>query len=82
MIWSNLMFARHQQTANRRPLVLARFGGLGNHRAPLGFSGDSHACWQTLAYQIGFTSTAANVLQVSGETPIKLSTESPDKTIN
>eukprot|EP01046_Picozoa_sp_COSAG06_P006636 COSAG06_NODE_313_length_17764_cov_4.287235_18_plen_50_part_00 len=40
-------------------------GGLGNHRAPLGFSGDSHACWQTLAYQIGFTSTAANVLQVS-----------------
>jgi alpha-glucosidase len=64
MIWNNLMFARHQQMANQRPLILSRYGGLGNHRAPLGFSGDSHACWQTLKYQIGFTSTAANVLQM------------------
>ena len=63
MIWNNLMFARHQQMVDKRPLVLSRFGGLGNHRAPLGFSGDSHACWQTLKYQIGFTSAAANVLQ-------------------
>jgi hypothetical protein len=63
MIWNNLVFSRHQQTAGRRPLVLARFGGLGNHRAPLGFSGDSPAHWKTLQYQIGFTATAANVLQ-------------------
>lgn len=63
MLWSNLIFARQRQLAGRRPLVLSRWGGLGGHRAPLGFSGDTHACWQTLRYQIGFTATAANVLQ-------------------
>jgi alpha-glucosidase len=63
MLWSNLIFARHQTLAGNRPLVLSRWGGLGGHRAPVGFSGDSHACWATLQYQISFTSTAANVLQ-------------------
>lgn len=55
----------HYQDLNRdghkRPFVFSRWGGLGNHRYPIGFSGDTHVRWKTLAYQPYFTSTAANV---------------------
>lgn len=45
----------------RRPLVFSRWGGLGAGRYPIGFSGDTYATWESLAYQPGFTATAANV---------------------
>lgn len=44
-----------------RPLIFHRWGGLGNHRYQIGFSGDTHITWTALAYQPGFTATAANV---------------------
>lgn len=47
---------------NRRPLVFSRWGGIGAGRYPVGFSGDTHAVWESLAYQPEFTATAANVL--------------------
>jgi hypothetical protein len=34
---------------------------LGNHRYPIGFSGDAHVTWDSLAFQPYFTATAANV---------------------
>ena len=40
----------------------SRFGGLGQGRYPIGFSGDTYATWDSLAYQIGFTTRAGNVL--------------------
>mmetsp|Transcript_18696 Transcript_18696/g.59355 ORF Transcript_18696/g.59355 Transcript_18696/m.59355 type:complete len:901 (-) Transcript_18696:77-2779(-) len=46
---------------NRRPLILSRWGGLGNHRYPLGFSGDQMHDWKGLRFLPYFTSTAANV---------------------
>jgi alpha-glucosidase (family GH31 glycosyl hydrolase) len=45
----------------KRPFVFSRWGGLGNHRTPIGFSGDTFVRWRTLAYQPYFTATAANV---------------------
>jgi len=51
--------ARHNE--NKRPLILSRWGGLGNHRYPLGFSGDQMHNWEGLAFLPYFTSTAANV---------------------
>ena len=46
----------------KRGMVLARFGGLGNHRYQVGFSGDvKHLSWDDLAYQPYFSSTASNV---------------------
>jgi alpha-glucosidase (family GH31 glycosyl hydrolase) len=45
----------------KRPFVFSRWGGLGNHRYPIGFSGDTFVRWRTLAYQPFFTSSAANV---------------------
>ncbi|MES2630257.1 MAG: TIM-barrel domain-containing protein [Bacteroidota bacterium] len=44
-----------------RPLIFHRWGGLGNHRYQIGFSGDTRTTWKSLAYQPYFTSTAANV---------------------
>ena len=42
------------------PLILSRYAGLGSHRYPLGFSGDTFATWQSLHFQPYFTNTAAN----------------------
>ena len=44
----------------KRPLILSRYAGLGSHRYPLGFSGDTFATWQSLHFQPYFTNTAAN----------------------
>ena len=45
---------------NQRPLILSRYAGLGSHRYPLGFSGDSHCTWESLRFQPYFTANAAN----------------------
>lgn len=44
----------------RLPLILSRFAGLGSHRYPLGFSGDTTIFWSVLRFQPYFTATAAN----------------------
>ena len=44
----------------KRPLILSRYAGLGSHRYPLGFSGDTFMTWQSLQFQPYFTNTAAN----------------------
>lgn len=43
------------------PLILSRYSGLGSHRYPLGFSGDTFVTWKTLEFLPYFTSTASNV---------------------
>lgn len=47
--------------AGRRPLTFSRFAGLGSHRYPVGFSGDTIISWASLDFQPYFTATAANV---------------------
>ncbi|MEM7113613.1 MAG: TIM-barrel domain-containing protein [Chloroflexota bacterium] len=49
------------RNGNKRPFIFSRWGGLGNHRYPIGFSGDSIVTWESLAFQPYFTATAANV---------------------
>ncbi len=43
------------------PLILSRYSGLGAHRYPLGFSGDTHVTWKTLDYLPYFTANASNI---------------------
>ena len=43
------------------PLVLSRYAGVGSHRYPVGFSGDTEITWKTLAYLPYFTATASNI---------------------
>ena len=42
------------------PLILSRYCGIGSHRYPLGFSGDTLITWKTLDYLPYFTATASN----------------------
>ncbi|MGN6246008.1 MAG: TIM-barrel domain-containing protein [Motilibacteraceae bacterium] len=44
-----------------RPLTFSRYAGVGSHRYPVGFSGDSVSSWASLAFQPEFTATASNV---------------------
>jgi hypothetical protein len=45
----------------KRPLIFSRYAGIGSHRYPIGFSGDTVISWSTLEYQPYFTATASNV---------------------
>ena len=45
----------------KTPLILSRYSGMGAHRYPLGFSGDTYASWKTLSYLPYFTATASNI---------------------
>ena len=49
-----------EEKGEKRPLILSRYGGLGSHRYPLGFSGDTVMSWKSLEYQPYFTANAAN----------------------
>ncbi len=42
------------------PLLLSRYSGIGSHRYPLGFSGDTYIGWKSLEYIPYFTATASN----------------------
>ena len=60
--WLNYVFFTNMQRQNKaRPLLFHRWGGLGNHRYQIGFSGDVISVWESLAFQPKFTATAANV---------------------
>jgi alpha-glucosidase (family GH31 glycosyl hydrolase) len=44
----------------RRPLTFSRYAGIGSHRYPIGFSGDTWITWKSLDFQPYFTATASN----------------------
>ncbi|MDD3885653.1 MAG: glycoside hydrolase family 31 protein [Victivallaceae bacterium] len=56
--WEDMLGRRDR----KRPLIFSRFGGIGAGRYAIGFSGDTYSTWASLAYQVYFTATAANVL--------------------
>lgn len=61
--WLNHVFftdMKHNKE-NKRPILFHRWGGLGNHRYQIGFSGDSYISWASLSFQPYFTATASNV---------------------
>lgn len=59
--WLNYVHFTDQAREGKRPLLFHRWGGLGNHRYQIGFSGDTVSIWPSLAFQPWFTATAANV---------------------
>lgn len=42
-------------------LILSRYSGIGSHRYPIGFSGDTVSSWDTMNYISEFTSKSTNV---------------------
>jgi alpha-glucosidase (family GH31 glycosyl hydrolase) len=55
-------FTQMERQGKKRQLIYHRWGGLGNHRYQIGFSGDTKITWASLDYQPYFTINAANVL--------------------
>lgn len=49
------------QARGKRGLILSRYAGVGSHRYPLGFSGDTTQKWSLLKYVIDFTASSANI---------------------
>ncbi len=56
-----VFFSDLERRGEKRPLIFHRYGGLGNHRYQIGFSGDSFINWRSLDFQPYFTATASNV---------------------
>ena len=44
----------------KRPMFFSRYCGLGAHRYPVGFSGDTVVTWESLRFQPYFTANASN----------------------
>jgi len=62
--WTNPLRYGAAAPADRRadrPFLMGRFGGLGAHRYPIGFVGDTYVTWEVLRYETLFMSTASNV---------------------
>jgi len=62
LFWLNhLHYYDLGRTPQKRPFIFSRWPGLGGHRYPIGFSGDTIVSWESLAFQPEMTATAANV---------------------
>lgn len=60
-LWSlNHYHSLDNASSHRRALILSRYFGVGAHRYPVGFSGDTAMTWETLRYLPYFTATATN----------------------
>lgn len=61
LIWLNHLHFNDLQRNGQRSMLFSRWGGLGNHRYPIGFSGDTFTTWEVLDFMPHFTATASNV---------------------
>jgi len=62
-LWLNHFYSlAAKEATKKRALILSRWGGIGSHRYPVQFSGDTFSNWETLAYEVFFTSTGGNIL--------------------
>ncbi len=59
--WLNHLHFLDSARRGQRAMLYSRWGGLGNHRYHIGFSGDTHSAWEALQFQPYFTATASNV---------------------
>ncbi len=58
--WLNHLYYEHSKKGGKRGASFSRWGGIGDHKHPAYFSGDSVSGWETLAFEVKMTATAAN----------------------
>ncbi len=59
--WLNQRYYRFSERDKaRRGQIFSRWGGWGDHRHPIHFSGDTLANWEVLAFQVPFTLSSGN----------------------
>lgn len=59
--WLNHYYYTHTSKNNLRGQSFSRWGGWGDHRHPIHFSGDAHTDWPMLAFEVPLTATAGNM---------------------
>lgn len=57
----NHLHFKHSGKYGKRPMIFSRYAGVGSHRYPVGFSGDTYVTWESLKFQPYFTATASNI---------------------
>jgi len=58
--WLNYLYYKDSEKNNRRGQAYSRWGGWGDHRHPIQFSGDTVATWPMLAFEVPFTAISGN----------------------
>jgi alpha-glucosidase (family GH31 glycosyl hydrolase) len=58
--WLNRYYFHHAARGENRGVSFSRWGGWGDHKHPIHFSGDAASIWPMLEFEIPFTSTAGN----------------------
>ena len=62
-LWTNRLFYDYtERHTGKRGFMFSRHGGLGNHRYPSFFTGDTHSEWGVLADEVPATAIGGNVL--------------------
>ncbi len=59
--WLNYCYYHHMENGGNRGLSFSRWGGFGDHKHPIHFSGDTWATWDCLKFEIEFTAMSSNV---------------------
>ena len=59
--WLNYYYYNHSQKDGKRGMGFSRWGGFGDQKHPVYFSGDTKATWDCLAFEVYFTVTSGNV---------------------
>ena len=59
--WLNYLYYHHTENDGKRGISFSRWGGFGDHKHPICFSGDTKAAWEVLQFEIPFTATSSNV---------------------
>ena len=58
--WINKLFYEDTEKGNMRGAGYSRWGGWGDHRHPINFSGDAHGNWDVLAFEVKLSATSGN----------------------
>jgi hypothetical protein len=61
VLWENHLVTEHLARKEKRPMILGRYAGIGSHRYPAYFSGDTASQWEVLKYQLVINVAAGNV---------------------
>ena len=59
--WLNPCYFHHGEENGKRGISYSRWGGFGDQKHPIYFSGDTKSTWECLKFQVGFTAQSSNV---------------------
>ncbi|MBQ8496510.1 MAG: DUF5110 domain-containing protein [Clostridia bacterium] len=58
--WLNYCYYHHAEKDGKRGISFSRWGGFGDHKHPIYFSGDTKADWEVLSFEVEFTASSSN----------------------